>query len=338
MEYTKVFEKLLFPFIIWKHNSDTKLFECFYSNGKIPGIIVGTPADIYTKNSLYNKVIETKTLQIIHNETFDIYADYISDNLIYEIHYPVCNNVKILSTISHKIRLPLTSIVGILNILDEFKFSSEQKKYIDIIKKSSSDIVAVANDIIDILNLEQGGITLRNNIVSLQNVIESCKKVITNKNKTKSINIIFKVDTNLPKKINIDTTRLEQIIINLLNNAVYNTDDTGQIIVMVSLYEENDLFDCPFEYQKSSSSSVNILFKIKDTGSGIDSTKKEVIESILDIDNKTVDKKIPYKFNGFGLYISKKICNLMNGHIWFKTERDIGSIFYFNIICEGFYI
>lgn len=333
----KIFDKFMYPFIIWKRNTESNLFECCYSNKKLSSVTVGMALDVYTKNPTYNRVIDLKVPQIINQETHSIYIEYVSDDILYEIHYPICNNVKILSTISHKIRLPLTNIVGILHILDDFKFNSELRKYIDIIKNSSNEIIALANDIIDILNLEQNNISLRNNLASLPEIAESCQKIVSGKIKNKAVSIKCKIDNDIPSKINIDSVRLEQIIINLLNNSIENTD-SGQIIIIISSYKETNLCDCPFAYKQVKAPLVNILFKIKDTGNGIDDSKKEVIEKILDISDKTLDTKSTYKYSGFGLYISKKLCNMMNGHIWFKTENDIGSIFYFNIICEGYYL
>lgn len=333
----KIFDKLICPFVIWKRNTENDLLECRYTNGKLPNVKTGMLLSAYTKNSTYTRAIETKTTQTINNDSCNVYIEYINDDTICELHYPTCNNVKILSTISHKIRSPLMNIVGIIHILDEFKFNSEQKKYIEIIKRSSNDIISVANDIIDILNLEQNNINLKNGITSLKTITDSCLKIISNKNKKKSLTIKCKIEDNLPQKIKIDSVRLEQIIINLLNNSIDNMD-SGQIVVTVSPFTNKNLYECPFEYQEIKEPYSNILFKIKDTGDGIDDSKKEVIESILDINNKTNDTKASYKLTGFGLYISKKICNLMNGHLWFRTEKDIGSIFYFNIICEGFFL
>jgi signal transduction histidine kinase len=333
MEYEKIFDELNFPFLVWKRSNEKSLFECHYSNKKIIGINKGTLLEEHTNDKIYKEVLETKSTKKVDRDAYSIFVEYISENTLCEIHYPICNNIKILSIISHKIRLPLTSIVGVLNILDDFKFNNEQKKYIDILKRASNDIISIANDILDILNLEQGHVVLKNKQTDIRTIFEACQKIVNNKNKNKKINFKFKIDNNIMKKISIDAPRLEQIIINILNNSVYSTDEFGQIYVIATPYEETQLFDCPFEYQKTSHPKVNLLFRIKDTGSGIDDAKKSIIEDF--VNEKSTDINMVHKLSGFGLYISKKLCNLMGGNIWFKTEKDIGSVFYFNIICDG---
>ena len=76
-----------------------------------------------------------------------------------------------------------------------------------------------------------------------------------------------------------------------------------------------------------------ILFKIKDTGSGIDEDKKKIVDKVLNI--KQISNIKSYKNTGFGLLICRDLCYLMGGNIWYKTEEDMGSIFYFTLVCDG---
>lgn len=328
-----VFEDVLislkFPLVIWKMENDNQII-CLYSNNKINNL----KKDIRLNNYLENSNISYKhmydTILMSDDDSNEIKESgksimfvKISDKIFYEVHYPECQSMNIIHTISNKIRNPLTNIMGILVMLEESPLTLEQKKYLNIIKKSSYDIVSVANDIIDIVNLEKNNITLDIENTSLKNILNAAIQVISNDAKKKKLVLNYTIDDDLPEIVSVDKSRLEQIIICFLHNAIKFTK-YGAITINVSTFKSNKVLDDGY---------YNILFKIKDTGSGIDNDQKNIIDKILGIGKLRQTK--PYKNYGFGLIISNYLCKLMGGHIWYKSETDIGSIFYFNIICKG---
>ena len=238
-----------------------------------------------------------------------------------------------LTTINYKIRNPLTNIIGVLSLLDYSNLNDSNKKYMNIIKQSSYDIVSVAKDLIDIINLESDKIIITLENINIKKFVNECYNIISNDAKKKNIELISKLDKDIPHIIISDEKRLQQIIINILNNAI-NFTSFGNIIVEISLFnKKNDINNCPFDYKVQKSQKYNILFKIKDNGIGMNQKKQNSINNVLGIKKLNFIKS--YKNPGFGLLISKCLCNLMGGNIWFKSEIDMGTIFYFNIICDG---
>lgn len=321
--------------IIWKKIDDK--YKCFINNCNIENNL---KLDDYlkTNNQLkecYDKIIDTKEHQLMILNDNKIILECIED-IIIEIHIPIDDNLYLLSSISHKIRSPLNNIIGILTLFENLKLDKIQKKCIKILKNSSYEIVKIANDIIDIINLNKNEIKLTFEKINLNKFIHECYEIVAKDIIKKNLNFMFKIDENIPEIINIDSLRLKQIIINLLNNAINNTS-IGGITLSISLFDNNNNnnedINCPFKYIPTKPPIYNLLFKIKDTGRGIDNNNKNFIEKILGIKKSCINNI--HKYSGFGLLISKYLCNLMGGNIWFKSEIDIGTIFYFNIICEG---
>jgi signal transduction histidine kinase len=317
---------------VWKKINDK--FRCYISNC---GVKNNTNLDKYISSSdidfadNYIKVIDLKEHQIITKEHIKIILEYINDETIIEIHIDMDDNLYLLSTISHKIRNPLNNIIGALTLLDDLKLTKEQKKYIGIVKDSSYDIVSVANDILDLINLSKDEIKLKFESTDIKKLLKEVGIIISSDTNSKSIVFKINVGKDVPNVTMSDAQRLKQIIISLLNNGIKHTEN-GHITLEVSLFNKDEN-DCPFTYVDTKESMYNILFKIKDTGSGMNENSKNFAEKMLGINKKELAGN--YKYGGFGLLISKHLCNLMGGNIWFKTEKDIGTVFYFNIICDA---
>lgn len=316
--------------IIWKKITDE--YVCYINNC---GIEKDSKLSDYITNinygNAYDKIISTKENQMVKQINCNILLQYIDDNAIIEIRAPISDGIQILTNVSHKIRIPLTNILGTLTIIDELKESKISKKNIESLKNSCYEMIEVVNDIIDIVNLSRGELRMHIEKCNLSNVMQQCYDISIKEIKTKKLTLKFIIDKNVPEIIFIDVTKLKQIIISLINNAIKHTH-IGGIIVNVSLYKQNENIS-PFEYIAASFPAYNILFSIKDTGTGIDNATKNYLENLLGISK--INNNNYYKYTGLGLIISKYICNLMNGNIWFRSEYNIGSVFYFNIICDG---
>lgn len=329
--YQEILNRLVYPIAIWKQNNDE--YHCYFTNHKLSikdnislNNYVAERLDLY--GTKYTELIETGEMQEIRLLDKKIILEKIG-SICLEMHFPNAQN-HILSTISHKVRTPLTNIVGILSILDDLKFTAEQKKYMEVIKKSSYEIIRIANDIVDILNLENGKVTLKQQKVRMKDVISACYKSVYNDAVKKSLSISVKIDDDVPDIVSTDANRLKQIILNLLINAIQFTEIGGVALNVSLLSHTKD--QCPFEIKNLPSPHFNIVFKIKDTGFGISKEDKLIIDQILELSNSGY--QFP-KYNGLGLVISKHLCKLFKGKIWYKSEMDMGTIFYFTIPCEG---
>jgi K+-sensing histidine kinase KdpD len=333
-----ILNKINFPIVIWKksnknQNEKKNALKCFYSNEKL-NIKKDTTLDEY----ILNNKIEYSQLydnldgeQCVQTSEYIIVFDKLDDSqlkdIYYEIHYPKCSNINILNSISTKIRRPLFNIVGVLSLIDELDLTEEQKKNIEIIKKSSYDIVGVVNDIVDIINLEQNKIKLNNDKVSLQKLVTDACEIVSDYLHVKNLTMKYRICDDLPDVIIIDKARLQQVIINLLNNSIKHTT-IGAIVIEVQFNKNGE---------NNRGNKYDILFKIQDTGHGIDEQQQKFVDSLLDVTDITTYAKF-YKGSGFGLLICNYLCNIMGGKIWYKTHVDMGTMFYFNIICEGIYL
>ena len=332
--YDDILDKLQCPLIIWNLKDDKLI--CEYHNNYIKKIVVGIDNSEYIKQDdkkfeeTYLKCINNIKIrndgekQIKHNE-YIIFINRINNNKILEVHYPEYNETNLLGVISHKIRGPLTNIIGIITLLGDSDLNNRVAEFIDIIKKSSYEIINVVNDIVDLINFSK-------NKVKLRKIISSSYSVIKTKIQKKGLHININVDKNIPDVVRVDKGKLKQILVNLMDNSIQFTEH-GNISIDIILFDNDKLNNYPetYKYIKCNKPKYNILFKIKDTGFGINNAKKDMINKIITNDNII---KTPY-YCGFGIILCKYICDLMGGNIWFKSEKDIGTIFYFNIICDG---
>ena len=275
----------------------------------------------------YDNLITTKENQIIKQISCNILLQMLDNNIILEVRTHISSTIQLLYTISHRIRVPLTNISSILMLTESRK---DSKKNNEILKSSCSEIMDVVNDILDIINLSRGELKLDLSRTSLSGILKQCYDIAIKETREKKVNLNFYINKNVPDYVNIDATKIKQILINLLNNAIQNTNNGG-IIVEVTLFDKPNDVGYPFTFTETKHPQYNILFSVKDTGIGIDNISMRYIESILEINKEYVVSS--YKYGGLGLILSKNICNLMNGHIWFKSEHNIGTIFYFNVLC-----
>lgn len=323
--FESTLKNIRYPIIIWKKDVDNK-YVCYYTNDKISGVNNGTYLKDYLTSKgthvkeLYDDFFIKKNSLTIRDDNTSITINYLDENTFFEFH-TFTENITLLSAISHKIRSPLTNIMGIITIIDTTSLNNENKKYLNIIKESSCLITNIVNDIIDILNFQQNKMKLSNDHIHVRKMIKNCINITSQPKK--KIQMIVDIKRNVPDMIIADNNKLMQIIINILSNSLKFTDH-GNITVTVTVQnieKNNDLND-----------TYDLLFAIKDTGCGMTIQQKNNIEIILREPTHLSNK---YVVDGFGLIICKNLCDLFGGKIWFKSEIDIGSIFYFNIKCDG---
>lgn len=225
------------------------------------------------------------------------------------------NNAKslFLANMSHEIRTPMNAVISAIQLLSLGALSDEQKRYVDILKNSSENLVAIIDSILDISRLESGKIELHNEPFNLRETINSIFENFLISANTKGLEAGCYIDPDIDHEVIGDELRIRQILTNLLSNAVKFTDN-GYISLRARLIESNH------EEQK-------IEFSVKDTGIGIDEDYKPKIFQIFSQGDLSRKKK--YMGAGLGLAIAKQLAELMNGDIFFESEVGKGSTFYF---------
>ncbi len=216
-----------------------------------------------------------------------------------------------LANMSHEIRTPMNSILGFSEILLKESLPESSSEKIDIIYKNSKALLGILNDILDLSKIEAGQITLDYNKINLKELLNDISTTFQHHINAKGLEYHKHISNRVPNIITSDETRLRQILVNLIGNAVKFTSD-GRI-------------DVDVDASNIKIGSFELIIKIKDTGVGIPKDKQELIfEPFLQQDEKTSTK---YGGTGLGLSISKKLVQTFNGKIRVESEPGQGTTF-----------
>ena len=214
---------------------------------------------------------------------------------------------------SHEIRTPLNAVVGLSHLMSETKLNNKQQDYLNIIKSSANNILFLVNDILDLSKFEKGAIQLEKLPFSLINIANDITKSVSFKTQKKPVEIISKLSIGIPAALIGDPMRINQILLNLVDNAIKFTEKGT---VTISIEPATDYAD-----------SNKLNFAIIDTGIGI---KKEKLASIFDsYEQASSNTSRQYGGTGLGLAITRELVRLMGGEINVKSTPGKGSEFSF---------
>jgi PAS domain S-box-containing protein len=224
-----------------------------------------------------------------------------------------------LANMSHEIRTPMNAIIGMSKLALDSTQEKKTKDLLSSVHAASNNLLNLLNDILDFSKIEAGELHIENNLFSFPNFLDNLYNIMKGIAEEKGLILKIEPDkNNLPEIISADELRLNQILINLINNAIKFTDK-GSVIVKI----KSDKYD-------STSKQIDLKFKIIDTGIGIrQDTQKEIFDNFKQVDSSSVRK---YGGTGLGLAICKQLVEIMGGQIWLESEPGKGSIFQFNII------
>ncbi|MHC4270707.1 MAG: ATP-binding protein, partial [Planctomycetota bacterium] len=219
-----------------------------------------------------------------------------------------------LANMSHEIRTPMNAIIGFSDILAEEKLTDEQFDYVSTIRGSGRHLLELINDILDFSKIEAGKLDVEIIDCSLKELFARFESMIRPATMKKGLDFEIKEISDLPLNIRTDPTRLNQCLVNLVNNAIKFTEE-GHVFVNVYLEEkENEPY---------------IRFDVEDTGIGIPSEKqKKIFESFSQADGSTTRR---FGGTGLGLTITKQLAELLNGELTMTSEVGKGSVFSISI-------
>jgi len=221
-----------------------------------------------------------------------------------------------LANTSHEIRTPLNIIIGFTNLLLNTKLVEKQKTYLKRIKTSSSNLLVIINDILDFSKIEAGKLSVEVIEFDFREVITNVVNSVLVKANEKDIKFWYHIENKIPQYIYGDPVRLNQILINLIGNAIKFTPSNGMVNVRINMVEEL-------------AESVRISFKVIDTGIGMTEEQlSKIFESFTQASSDTTRK---YGGTGLGLAIVKRLVELQDGTIKVESEFDKGSVFSFEL-------
>ncbi|MDD3311753.1 ATP-binding protein [Pseudodesulfovibrio sp.] len=227
-----------------------------------------------------------------------------------------------LANMSHELRTPLNGIIGMTQLLLSSSPSEEQREFLEDARASSTRLLTMVNDLLELSSAEAGELRLSPSECKLRQGLASLVAHYRERAEAKGLQLDVSFGDNVPERISLDCARIRQVLMNLLNNAIQYTDK-GSVSLSVNAWgEARDAGTCNLE----------MLFSVADTGVGVAPEYREHIFEPFVIGENFMTKR--YSGAGLGLSISKRLVELMGGHLWLEESRENGTVFNFTVPCR----
>ncbi|MDM8569637.1 PAS domain S-box protein, partial [Thiotrichales bacterium HSG1] len=218
-----------------------------------------------------------------------------------------------LANMSHEIRTPMNAVIGFSDILASQITDKKHKSYLNSIQTGGKSLLTLINDILDLSKIEAGQLDIQYEPVNPQQIFTELQQIFDLKIAEKNLKLIMEIDENLPQALYLDETRLRQVLLNLIGNAIKFTDNGYIKLCANKIYTEDE------------HSKIDLVMAVEDSGIGVPAEQQALIfESFKQQEGQSTRK---YGGTGLGLAITKRLVEMMNGHIFVESSPGKGSRF-----------
>lgn len=225
-----------------------------------------------------------------------------------------------LATVSHEIRTPLNGVLGLTGIVLDSELSPNQRECLQTVQRSGEALLAVLNDVLDFSKIEAGRLELELRATALRTLLEDVLDISSTPAQAKGLELALLLEPGVPETVITDPTRLRQILLNLVGNAIKFTAD-GEVIVQVEVVKRRE------------QGSFELAFTVSDTGSGIPEDRwQRLFKPFSQVDASTTRR---HGGTGLGLVISQRLARALGGDIQLISSGSDGSVFRFTIVAEA---